>query len=351
MPRPMPLVEPVTSATLPSSERDASIVRDGVAMFMAASQGLSISACKTAEYGRAAEMPIGFRVDTRGLSKRFRPRRAAAAFFRSGGRVVHAGARHAGDQPGAALERDVVPEPVGRDHEPVAEADQEVDVRDAPQQPGDEARQLEAAPSGRRRACARWWRASRSRGSGTAGPACPSCARDQQLARRIGPAAWRPARRRAADCRPRRRRARCRRSRRCPDVRAPTGRARPSRGRRGRSRRRASGRRGDAMTPAAQMTVRASMRSAPIDTPSASSAVTGAPSRTSTPSCSSERFAASDSERIERREQARRRLDQDDARAARIDRAEVLGERAVARARRWRRPSRRRSGRRRRPRS
>ena len=32
---------------------------------------------------------------------------------------------------------------------------------------------------------------------------------------------------------------------------------------------------------------------------------------------------------LERREQARRRLDQDDARAARIDGAEVLGERAV----------------------
>ena len=90
---------------------------------------------------------------------------------------------------------------------------------------------------------------------------------------------------------------------------------------------------GEAITPAAQMTVRASMRSAPIETPSASSAVTAVPSRTSTPSCSSDVFAASDSDGIERRQQARRRLDQNDARAARIDRAEIRRERAVGKLR------------------
>ena len=65
-----------------------------------------------------------------------------------------------GDQPRAALERDVVPRPVERHDDAVAEADEEVDVRDAPQQPGEEAGERQPAelddgalaPDGRERA-------------------------------------------------------------------------------------------------------------------------------------------------------------------------------------------------------
>ena len=52
---------------------------------------------------------------------------------------------HAGDQPRGALERDVTPQPACGDDEPVAEADQIIDVRDAPQQPGEKAFHPEAA--------------------------------------------------------------------------------------------------------------------------------------------------------------------------------------------------------------
>src|SRR5262245_11875636 len=66
----------------------------------------------------------------------------------------------AGDQPAAALERDVAPRPVERDRKPVLEADQKIDVRHAPQQPGEESGELELAelrdgafaPDGRERA-------------------------------------------------------------------------------------------------------------------------------------------------------------------------------------------------------
>ena len=53
---------------------------------------------------------------------------------------------------------------------------------------------------------------------------------------------------------------------------------------------------GDAFTPAAHTMVRASIRSPPSETPPQSHSVTPAPRRTSTPSCSSERRAASDNE-------------------------------------------------------
>ena len=51
---------------------------------------------------------------------------------------------------------------------------------------------------------------------------------------------------------------------------------------------------GDAATPAAHRMLRASIRSPPTITPSASHAVTGFPTRTSTPSLSCARFAAAD---------------------------------------------------------
>ena len=40
-----------------------------------------------------------------------------------------------GDQPGAALEADIRPQPLRRDDQPVPQADQKVDVGDAPQPP------------------------------------------------------------------------------------------------------------------------------------------------------------------------------------------------------------------------
>ncbi len=53
--------------------------------------------------------------------------------------------RHARDQPRAALEGHVVPQPGERHHETVPDLDQEEDVDDAPEQPAEEAAQLQAA--------------------------------------------------------------------------------------------------------------------------------------------------------------------------------------------------------------
>src|SRR6185436_1659796 len=49
------------------------------------------------------------------------------------------------DQPTASLERDVAPCPVQRDDEAVAKSDQEIDVGDAPQHPGEETRDVQSA--------------------------------------------------------------------------------------------------------------------------------------------------------------------------------------------------------------
>ena len=183
------------------------------------------------------------------------------------GRNIRARAGHARDQAGAALEREVVPEPAHRDDQAVAKADQEVDVRDAPQQPGEEAGELERARSARPRACGRSSPASRSRDSGTAATSCRRRAPSASRADDIALAASRPARRRAAACR---------RSSSasatspitkisgCPgtDRSGPTF-TRPARSLSTPSHSAA----GDAFTPAAQMMVRVSMRSAPIETP------------------------------------------------------------------------------------
>src|SRR5262249_59491710 len=50
-----------------------------------------------------------------------------------------------GDQPRAAVERDVRPGPLDHHDEPVAEADQEKDVDEQPEDPGEEAGEPEAA--------------------------------------------------------------------------------------------------------------------------------------------------------------------------------------------------------------
>ena len=60
-----------------------------------------------------------------------------AGVVRAGGLAV---AARPGDQPHAALERDVGPQPVEHHRKPVAEADQEVDVGGAPEQPGADSR-------------------------------------------------------------------------------------------------------------------------------------------------------------------------------------------------------------------
>src|SRR5215831_17223045 len=66
----------------------------------------------------------------------------ARAGSRRSSRVV---ASYFGDEPGAALEGDVVPQPDERDQEAVADLDQEEDVDHAPEQPAEEAGQLDAA--------------------------------------------------------------------------------------------------------------------------------------------------------------------------------------------------------------
>ena len=91
---------------------------------------------------------------------------------------------------------------------------------------------------------------------------------------------------------------------------------------------------GDACTPAAHMIVRASMRSSPSVTPAPSqSRDAGAEAH-----LDAELFERTArllrQRRIERREQARGGLDQDDARRARIDGTEVGGQRPLAPARR-----------------
>src|ERR1043166_9134006 len=58
------------------------------------------------------------------------------------------------DEPGAALAAGVDPQPVDRDGEPGAQADQEIDVGDAPDPPRDRAAHFDAAEIDHRRALA-----------------------------------------------------------------------------------------------------------------------------------------------------------------------------------------------------
>ena len=70
MPSPMPLVEPVTSETLPSSDRVASIMRAGVAMFMAALPRCLCVWEDSAPAFSSVEMPMRYRIDRMALSPR-----------------------------------------------------------------------------------------------------------------------------------------------------------------------------------------------------------------------------------------------------------------------------------------
>ena len=78
---------------------------------------------------------------------------------------------------GIALRAPVGRGPVDQHDEPVAKADQEVDVREQPEQPGEAAAEPRCARQGVRgpppRRCGRWWPGCRSRGSGTAGVGLP----------------------------------------------------------------------------------------------------------------------------------------------------------------------------------
>src|SRR6516162_3033829 len=51
------------------------------------------------------------------------------------GHLVHARTGDTRDETRAALERDVVPQPMQRDREAIAKPDQKIDVRDTPQDP------------------------------------------------------------------------------------------------------------------------------------------------------------------------------------------------------------------------
>src|SRR3954453_16395153 len=74
-------------------------------------------------------------------SRHFMPRRVRG----TRGTPLHHLARSLRDQPRGALVAGVDPEPAQRDAEAVAQADQEVDVGDAPDPPRDGAAQLDAA--------------------------------------------------------------------------------------------------------------------------------------------------------------------------------------------------------------
>ena len=56
------------------------------------------------------------------------------------GHILHPRAGKAGDEPGAAREGEIVPGPVEDDREAVAEADEKIDICEAPDEPGEKAR-------------------------------------------------------------------------------------------------------------------------------------------------------------------------------------------------------------------
>ena len=59
--------------------------------------------------------------------------------------ILHARAGYSGDQACTALEGEVVPRPVHCDDGAIAKSDQEVDMRDAPEEPGEESLEFDAA--------------------------------------------------------------------------------------------------------------------------------------------------------------------------------------------------------------
>src|SRR5271166_4033348 len=58
--------------------------------------------------------------------------------------ILHARARHTGDQASSALEGNVIPCPIHRNDNTIAEPYQKIDVGDAPQQPCQKAVELDA---------------------------------------------------------------------------------------------------------------------------------------------------------------------------------------------------------------
>ena len=191
--------------------------------------------------------------------RRLRPQ-AASCGGRRGGLALLG---RAGDQPRPALEGDVAPQPVQGDDEPVAPADQEPDMRQGPQQPGREAAELDPAQVGDRRPCGRWWRGCPGGGSGTGPDAGRRGSARRSAGRRSAHLLGGRCDARHRACRPSPSPARCRRSRRRRDGPGTDScgvtMTRPARSCAASSHLAA----GDAITPAAQSTVRHSIRSPP----------------------------------------------------------------------------------------
>ena len=232
------------------------------------------------------------------------------------------------DQPRAAVVGQVRPGPREEHHEAVAEADQEEDVDEQPGEPRERARTAAAGRSARRRCAGRSSRASPCRGSGTGRSGSPRTARADVGRRVRRPSASRPARRPAPAARP----ARARRGRRsrtrsgCPGtVRSGSTRTRPARS----SGAPRSGASGEAWTPAAQSTVRAAIA---LGADPDAARVDGGHERAG-PDLDAERLELELRLRRQllgvRGQHARAALEQDDARRARVDAAEVARERVA----------------------
>src|SRR3990172_3016883 len=81
---------------------------------------------------------------TGGSSRSLSVRRASVVFVSTAQPVGFEGGAHTGDEPGTTLEAEIGPEPLRHVDQPVAQADQEVDVGDAPDPPRKPSLELQA---------------------------------------------------------------------------------------------------------------------------------------------------------------------------------------------------------------
>ena len=224
----------------------------------------------------------------------------------------------AGDQPDRALVAEVRPRPLHHHDDAVAEADQIEDVHEQPGEPADQPLQLHPAEDRRPPRRGRSSPCCRGRDTRNGRSGCPSIARRMLraacapicIATCATPGSGRPfgpvERRQVADH---------------EDVRMPGNReirVAPARGRRDRAARRASRPSGDAATPAAHRIVCGlDARRRPSRRTRRPMRVTSVPVRTSTPSRSRSRRAASRSGSGNVGEHRRAAFEQDDPRGAR----------------------------------
>ena len=131
-----------------------------------------------------------------------------------------------GDQPRAALEGQVCPEPVECDHEAVAKPDQEVDVHEPPKQPRDPSGQAKPAEIGDGGSATDGGEVAQIKVAERPRRAAAQAARESHR-RRICPPAWRQPRCPAEDCPQDRSRAPCPRSQKSRDGQAASDRRRP----------------------------------------------------------------------------------------------------------------------------